>query len=188
MSRRDETPVDQSWMGEDMIAEMEGYMAFTNPVHPESYREGFRTALAVIEWPKVKSEHLRVVGEKDARIAELLKEVGFPWGQGDFVTAKEYADLHSRETVKLEAKLAAAEKVIEQRTSEVNLSGKVQIQLHEKISAYRQALSIVHDRLGNIGQTAWDGNDELKRDLCSAARKEIRDALDELSKGEVKND
>lgn len=46
--------VDQSWMGEELIAEMEGYLAFTNPEHAESYREGFRTALAVIEHPKMK--------------------------------------------------------------------------------------------------------------------------------------
>ena len=43
-----------------------------------------------------------------------------------------------------------------------------------------EALGKAHDSMGNAGQTAWDGNDELKRMILSGGRKDIREAIEKV--------
>lgn len=49
-------------------------------------------------------------------------------------------------------------------------------EVREVVEALRRA----HDCMGNAGQTAWDGNDELKRMILSKGRQELRDSIDKL--------
>lgn len=53
--------------------------------------------------------------------------------------------------------------------------------LKKECKRLRKGLKDAFNDVGNISQTAWDGDDELKRMHCYATRKRIKDCLNGIS-------